>query len=70
VLWSYFANSLSQASNSLVEQERVITKIYLPRLLVPLPPVIAGLVDFGMAFVVLLRMMLACGMSLRATAAD
>jgi lipopolysaccharide transport system permease protein len=59
VPWTYFANALSQASNSLVEQERMLTKVYFPRLMLPLASVIAGLVDFAIAFVVLLCMMAA-----------
>jgi lipopolysaccharide transport system permease protein len=54
VPWTYFANALTQASNSLVDHERLITKVYFPRLLLPLASVLAGLVDFGIAFVVLL----------------
>jgi lipopolysaccharide transport system permease protein len=57
VPWTYFANALTQASNSLVEQERMLTKVYFPRLLLPLASVVAGLVDFAIAFVVLLCMM-------------
>ena len=54
VPWTYFANALTQASNSLVEHERLVTKVYFPRLLLPLSSVIAGLVDFAIAFVVLM----------------
>jgi lipopolysaccharide transport system permease protein len=57
VPWTYFANALTQASNSLVEQERMLTKVYFPRLMLPLASVAAGLVDFAIAFVVLLCMM-------------
>ena len=57
VPWMYFANALTQASNSLVAQERMITKVYFPRLLIPLASVLAGLVDFAIAFTVLLGMM-------------
>jgi lipopolysaccharide transport system permease protein len=63
VPWTYFANALTQSSNSLVEQERVITKVYFPRLLVPMAPVVAGLLDFAMAFVVLIGMMLVYGIT-------
>lgn len=57
VPWTYFANAFTQASNSLVEHERMITKIYFPRLLVPLAPVLAGLVDFVIAFTILIGLM-------------
>jgi lipopolysaccharide transport system permease protein len=61
VPWMYFATAVSQASNSLVEHERVITKVYFPRLLLPLATVLAGLIDFAIAFIVLLGMMLFYG---------
>ena len=61
VPWMFFANALTQASGSLVEQERVITKVYFPRLLVPMAPIFAGLMDFTIAFSVLLGMMLYYG---------
>jgi lipopolysaccharide transport system permease protein len=53
VVWTYFANALNQSSNSLAQYERLITKVYFPRLLVPLASVVAGLADFLDAFVVL-----------------
>jgi lipopolysaccharide transport system permease protein len=59
--WMYFANALTQASNSLVGQEHVITKVYFPRLLAPMAAVLAGLVDFGLALLVLVGMMLYYG---------
>jgi lipopolysaccharide transport system permease protein len=58
VPWSYFATSLSQASNSLVDHQRLITKVYFPRLMIPAASVIAGLVDLVIAFVVLIGMLL------------
>jgi lipopolysaccharide transport system permease protein len=61
VPWMYFANALTQASNSLVEHERVITKVYFPRLILPMASVLAGLLDFVIAFTVLVAMMLFCG---------
>jgi lipopolysaccharide transport system permease protein len=63
VPWSYFATSLSQAGNSLVEHQRLITKVYFPRLLIPSGAVIAGLVDLAIAFVVLLGMLLFYGIT-------
>lgn len=56
VPWTYFANSLSQAGNSLVEQDRLLTKVYFPRLYLPLATVIAGLLDLAIAFILLLAM--------------
>jgi lipopolysaccharide transport system permease protein len=57
VLWTFFANSLSMASNSLVGSANLIKKVYFPRLAAPIATVAAGLVDFALAFVLLLAMM-------------
>lgn len=61
VPWTFFANGLSQSSASLVEGANLIKKVYFPRLVVPISAVIAGGVDFVLAFVVLLGMMLFYG---------
>jgi lipopolysaccharide transport system permease protein len=55
--WMYFAGALSNATNSVVEQQRVITKVYFPRLILPLSAVVPGLLDFAIGFVVFLVMM-------------
>ncbi|MEM1177065.1 MAG: ABC transporter permease [Acidobacteriota bacterium] len=57
VPWTFFANALSQSSNSLVGSANLLRKIYFPRLVIPLSSVIAGAVDFILAFGVLLLMM-------------
>jgi len=62
VPWTFFANGLGQSSNSLVGNANLITKIYFPRLIVPLASVFSGIVDFVLAFVVLLGMMLYYGL--------
>ncbi len=51
--WMYFSQSVTRATNTLVDHQRVITKVYFPRILLPLAAVLAGLVDFGIGFVVL-----------------
>jgi lipopolysaccharide transport system permease protein len=61
--WQLFAFALTQSSNSLVDNAHLITKVYFPRLVVPLASVIAGLVDFCIAFVVLLGLMFWYGIS-------
>jgi lipopolysaccharide transport system permease protein len=61
VPWTYFATALTQSSNSLVDQARLITKVYFPRLLVPAAAVVGGLVDLGISFLVLLAMLLYYG---------
>ena len=58
VPWTFFANGLSQSSNSLVGSANLIKKVYFPRLVVPISSVVSGVVDFAIAFVVLLGMML------------
>ena len=50
--WQLFAHALTDSSNSLVANERLITKVYFPRLVIPLATILAGLVDFAIAFVV------------------
>jgi lipopolysaccharide transport system permease protein len=54
VPWTYFGNALTQASNSLVDQHQLLTKVYFPRLLLPLAAVLAGLVELAISFVMLL----------------
>ncbi len=59
--WQLFAYALTESSNSLVANERLITKVYFPRLIVPISAVLGGLIDFAIAFVLLLLMMLYYG---------
>ena len=61
VPWTFFANGLSQSSNSLVGSANLITKIYFPRLVVPISAILSGGVAFLLAFAVLLGMMLFYG---------
>ena len=56
--WSYFSGSLSAASHSMVSSSNLITKIYFPRLILPISAVFSGLVDFAFAFLVLIGMMI------------
>jgi lipopolysaccharide transport system permease protein len=62
VPWTFFANGLSQSSNSLVGSGTLISKVYFPRLIIPLASVFSGIVDFAIAFAVLLLMMLYYGL--------
>jgi lipopolysaccharide transport system permease protein len=61
VPWTFFANGLSQSSNSLVGNANLIKKVYFPRLVIPVSSVIGGAVDFVLAFIVLVGMMLVYG---------
>jgi lipopolysaccharide transport system permease protein len=51
--WMYFSQSATRATNSLVDNQRVITKVYFPRILLPIAAVLAGLVDLAIGFAVL-----------------
>lgn len=55
--WTLFSKALQDASRSLVQSSHMITKVYFPRIILPLASVLAGVVDFFIAFVVLLGMM-------------
>jgi lipopolysaccharide transport system permease protein len=55
--WTYFANAMTNSSNSLVGSANLLTKVYFPRLVIPLASVIPPAIDFAIAFVVLLGMM-------------
>jgi lipopolysaccharide transport system permease protein len=57
VPWTYFSNALLEASNSLVNQAQMITKVYFPRVILPLSGVLAKLIDFCIAMTMLLIMM-------------
>ena len=55
--WNYFAKSLSQSISSVVGEAHLITKVYFPRLLLPVSAALSGIIDFGISFVFLLGMM-------------
>ena len=55
--WTFFAYAMGQSANSLVGNANLISKVYFPRLVIPIAASLAGLVDFAIAFVVLLGMM-------------
>ena len=55
--WSLFAKALNDASRSLVGNSHMITKVYFPRLILPMASVLSGVVDFGIAFLFLLGLM-------------
>ena len=59
--WQLFAHALSEASNSLVSNERLITKVFFPRLIFPLGSLFAALIDFIIAFSVLVALMVYYG---------
>src|SRR5271154_572569 len=59
--WMYFAGALQNSTNAIVENQRLITKVYFPRLALPLSAVLSGLVDFGVSFLMFLVMMIYYG---------
>jgi lipopolysaccharide transport system permease protein len=58
VPWTFFANAITASGNSLVGSAHLITKVYFPRLIVPAAAILAGLVDFVLAFVLLCLLMI------------
>jgi lipopolysaccharide transport system permease protein len=63
VPWTFFSNGLTNSAISMVNSARLITKVYFPRLIIPISTVMAGLVDFTLAFIVLIGMMLFYGIN-------
>jgi lipopolysaccharide transport system permease protein len=59
--WFFFSNAITSASQSVVGNQNLVTKIFFPRLIIPMGAVGAGLVDFAVAFVMLVCMMLFYG---------
>jgi lipopolysaccharide transport system permease protein len=55
--WTYFANTLNASGSSLVTNATIFTKVYFPRIIIPLTPVLSKLVDFGISFLLLIAMM-------------
>ncbi len=64
--WNLFSNALNEASRSLVSNRNMITKVYFPKLLIPLSSVMSGIVDFGIAFLILVGMMFVYSVQLTA----
>jgi lipopolysaccharide transport system permease protein len=62
VPWMFFANGLSHSSNSLVGSARIITKVYFPRLTIPISAILSGAFDFALSFIALLAMIAYYGM--------
>lgn len=61
--WTFFANAITNSGNSLVGNANLITKVYFPRMIIPGAAVTAGLVDFAIAFVILVLLMLYYGVT-------
>lgn len=63
VPWTFFATGLTGAANSLLRYQGVITKVYAPRMLMPVSAVVASLVDFAISFVILIGLVLYYGIT-------
>jgi lipopolysaccharide transport system permease protein len=61
VPWTFFSVGLALAANSLVNSQNLLKKVYFPRLVIPIAAVLAGLVDFALAFIVFIGLMLVFG---------
>ena len=61
--WTFFSNAISNSGNSLVGSANLITKVYFPRMIIPGAAVAAGLVDFAIAFVILVLLMIYYGVT-------
>jgi lipopolysaccharide transport system permease protein len=61
--WNLFSTAISDASRSLVSNRNMITKVYFPRLIVPLSSILSGVVDFAIAFLILIGMMVYYGIA-------
>lgn len=62
--WTFFANAITNSGNSLVGSAHLITKVYFPRMIIPGAAVAAGLVDFAIAFVILVLLMIYYGVGI------
>lgn len=58
VPWTFFSNAITNAANSLVGSTSLVTKVYFPRLIIPAAPVLAGLVDLGIALLLLVPLLI------------
>jgi lipopolysaccharide transport system permease protein len=69
VAWMFFANAISSSGNSLVGSANLITRVYFPRMIIPGAAVMAGVVDFGIAFGILIGLMVYYGVAVTWTIA-
>lgn len=64
--WTFFANAVNNSGNSLVGNSSLITKVYFPRMIIPMASVASGILDFAVAFILLILLMLYYGIGLTA----
>ena len=63
--WQFFANAMSQSSSSLIGSANIISKVYFPRLIIPVSSTISGIVDFLISFIILIGLMIWYGVPFR-----
>jgi lipopolysaccharide transport system permease protein len=56
--WTYFSFALQNATNAIVDNQRLVTKVYFPRFILPLSSTLSGLVDFGVSFLMFVLLMI------------
>jgi len=61
--WQFFSTSLTQSANSLVTHQNMVKKIYFPRAILPASPIVSAAVDFAIAFLVLIALMIWHGLA-------
>ena len=61
--WNYVSNAVARASSSMVANSHLLTKVYFPRLIIPAVPILAGLVDFAVLFVILIVIAIGFGVA-------
>lgn len=63
LLWTYFSGSLSLATNSLVSNAHLVTKVYFPRIIIPISATLTGLVDYVISMVIMIGLMVYFGIA-------
>jgi lipopolysaccharide transport system permease protein len=58
LFWQFFSDALSDTSNSLISNQSIVTKVYFPRLILPISTVVTKLVDFGISAIILVLLMI------------
>lgn len=58
VLWTYFSSAVTQASNSMIGNSKLITKVYFPRVIIPASATIVGLIDYVLSFIIVFVLMI------------
>lgn len=57
-IWTYFSYVMTNSGNSIIASQEMVKKIYFPRLIIPLSKAVVGFIDFGVALVILIALMI------------